>query len=787
MSRTAPQAEASWWRRWQPVVSSALAALAAWAAAGSWAPLASQAHRYLWPGLVVALVIGAVGAFGRHHRVPVAVVLLVELVVAVLVIGTWFAPGHVPSPHALDQLATTMHRGSDELDRYVSPAPARFTAVAPFLTGCTALLALGIDLLACGLRRPPLAGLPLLLAVTVPISVLTQRLSPWVFMAVAALFLALIAAQHDEQLRGWGRPVDRSGDPTDAMASEPARRPRRLVAAKIGAVTIAAGLLLPLAVPVGEAGFGIGGGHGGDGGNGVQGTTLVNPLIELHSALLRESHTPMVYVHTNDTDPSYLQLTVLDQFTPTEWKPGPRQLPPGNAVDDGLPPPSGIGPDQGGSSSRWQLRLADTFVTTWLPTPSPAFSIEVPGDWRYDPTTLDVSNVGRHDASEGLRYRATAFTPSYDAAALAAAGTPVGSAVSGMTDLPRGLPRVIRQRAHQVTAGATTEYAQVVALQRWFRSTGGFRYSTKPAPGSGMTLLANFITTDKVGYCEQFAAAMAVMARVLGIPSRIVVGYLRPTGAIGGTGNYLFTSDDLHAWPQFYFAGSGWVTFDPTPAVRTGTVPTYANGQVRTHHNVPSSKASAVPSTRPTTSARHPAPTPGAASSPGAAPTSYWWAWTLLVLVALALAAAPALLRVRQRHRRLAATDAVGLASGAWLELRATALDHRIGWAEGRSPRQALALLRSRVTSDVAMVADLDRLCAFVERARYGRTLVASEAEVAEIRRIVEEWLTLIRTQVSPATARRARLLPPTILERHLRGKVDLGLVPSQEEPSRVG
>jgi hypothetical protein len=346
---------------------------------------------------------------------------------------------------------------------------------------------------------------------------------------------------------------------------------------------------------------------------------------------------------------------------------------------------------------------------------------------------------------------------------------------------------VIRQRAHQVTAGARTEYAQLVALQHWFRSTGGFHYSTKPAPGSGMALLANFITRDKVGYCEQFAAAMAVMARVLGIPSRIVVGYLRPTGAISGAGNYLFTSDDLHAWPEFYFAGSGWVTFDPTPAVRTGTVPTYANGQVHTHHSNPSSKASTLPSPRPTTHARHPAPTPGAATSPGAAPTSYWWVWTLLVLAALALAGVPGLLRVRQRRRRLAATDAVGLAAGAWLELRATALDHRIGWADGRSPRQALALLRSRVTSDVGLVADLDHFCTFVERARYGRSPMASDAEIAEIRRIVEEWLTLIRTQVSPATARRARLAPPTLLERHLRGRVDLGRAPSEEEPSRIG
>ena len=86
-----------------------------------------------------------------------------------------------------------------------------------------------------------------------------------------------------------------------------------------------------------------------------------------------------------------------------------------------------------------------------------------------------------------------------------------------------------------------------------------------------MDLLAAFVTNDRVGYCEQFAAAMAAMGRVLGIPSRVVVGFL--DGTTQEDGRILYTSDDRHAWPEMYFTGVGWVRFEPTPGSRAGATP----------------------------------------------------------------------------------------------------------------------------------------------------------------------------------------------------------------------
>src|SRR5690606_36499419 len=66
------------------------------------------------------------------------------------------------------------------------------------------------------------------------------------------------------------------------------------------------------------------------------------------------------------------------------------------------------------------------------------------------------------------------------------------------------------------------------------------------------------------GDCEQFAASMALMARIIGIPSRVAMGYT--PGSEVRPGEWVVRSRDAHAWPELYFQGTGWVRFEPTPA-----------------------------------------------------------------------------------------------------------------------------------------------------------------------------------------------------------------------------
>ena len=214
------------------------------------------------------------------------------------------------------------------------------------------------------------------------------------------------------------------------------------------------------------------------------------------------------------------------------------------------------------------------------------------------------------------------------------------------------MPRLARE----VTAGATSRFEKAVRLQDWFREDGGFRYSlTERGPGNSTDDLLDFLSPDgRVGYCEQFAASMAVMGRSLGIPSRVAVGFLRPDKV--EEGHYVYSAHDLHAWPEMYFDGIGWVRFEPTPQDRARSVPSYTNAQLGVD---PTAAPSAAAPTRAPDDFDRPSPSPeagAAGGSNGSGGIGRELLTGLLVLLgALGLAAPPA------RGPRLGTAPALGV------------------------------------------------------------------------------------------------------------------------------
>ncbi len=102
---------------------------------------------------------------------------------------------------------------------------------------------------------------------------------------------------------------------------------------------------------------------------------------------------------------------------------------------------------------------------------------------------------------------------------------------------------------------------------------------------------------EKTGYCVHYASAMALMARSLGIPSRIAVGFQPGERSFDqGQTYYTVNSDDLHAWPELFFQGVGWLRFEPTPG--RGTVPSYGVEAVD-DPTTPENEAAPVPSVTP--------------------------------------------------------------------------------------------------------------------------------------------------------------------------------------------
>ena len=117
-------------------------------------------------------------------------------------------------------------------------------------------------------------------------------------------------------------------------------------------------------------------------------------------------------------------------------------------------------------------------------------------------------------------------------------------------------------RARAVTGETRSPYAAAVALERWFRVTGGFTYSEQPGTTPGIPPLVGFVVDTQAGYCQHFAGAMALMLRLLGIPARVAAGFV-PGHYHDGT--WTVTDHDAHTWVEVWFPRYGWLPFDPTP------------------------------------------------------------------------------------------------------------------------------------------------------------------------------------------------------------------------------
>ena len=131
------------------------------------------------------------------------------------------------------------------------------------------------------------------------------------------------------------------------------------------------------------------------------------------------------------------------------------------------------------------------------------------------------------------------------------------------TQLPADLDPRFREMAERWTAGATSAYRKVLAIQQRFLN-GDFVYSTDVEfAGDDAEALLEFLTQTRVGFCQHYTAAMAVMVRALGLPARIAVGFR--DGTQQEDGSYLVQTGDAHAWVEVLFPGYGWLQFEPEP------------------------------------------------------------------------------------------------------------------------------------------------------------------------------------------------------------------------------
>ena len=767
---------------WLP---SLLAGLTTWVTLLAWTKFAENPAGFMVPILGGCIIVAVVGMVLRGARLPAVAVALLQVLVVMLWLNHRLAAelsvgGWVPTPDSVRAVLAAFGDSVVASNAYAAPVPQSVPEFYPLIILAGTLTAVLIDFLAVGLRRAPLAGLPLLAIYTAPVSILDGGVS-WLKFAVAALcFLFLIAAEESQRLAHWGHQIVPGGRIFDTQTTSVSSQAIWASARTIGFTATALAVIVPVFIPTFSATF-FGGGDGAGGGDG-DAVSISNPMIDLRRDLVQGADIELIRETTTENDPSYLRLTVLNTFDGTAWRPSSRDIPVKQRADGAVTRPPGLDRTVPTKEFKATITASENFRSRWLPTPYPVSAVRASGDWRYDRSTLDFISAANNQTTAGLTYSLNGLDLVPSAAELADAVPAPASVFTSNTALPRDLPGSVRNLARSITDSVSTKFEKAVALQQWFRVDGGFRYSTERSSGNGTDDLVSFLSTGKggrVGYCEQFAASMSLMGRTLGIPSRVAVGFLRPEQVAKDT--FVYSSRDLHAWPEMYFGGVGWVRFEPTPQ-RAGSVPAYTTQRVPQAQPTASSSASAAaPSLNRID--RETDPTAGVGNRDQGSVLTSPLALSLLGALVLAalMALTPRTLRTLHRRRRASASDPAGVVEAAWAELRDTAVDlgvtfddhvsvrlagtdllHSFGRPDGDDDSLGRSAHRG-ADADPDATRALHRLVELVERVRYARRLPEGAVSTDRVRADLAACVAALRAGASKRRRSRARWLPASL------------------------
>jgi transglutaminase-like putative cysteine protease len=571
-------------------------------------------------GAGAVIAVAGTGALTRLRTLPVSVCLAAGLVGLLLYLNLIFEVRHslllvIPTPGSLSRLWHLAGTGLHDANRYAPPAPDRpgLLLLAAGGVGITAVLT---DLIAVRLRSTALAGLPLLVLFTVPVTMNaphSQLTTVLVFCLSGAGYLAMLSADGRERIRVWGRLVslwrsaprygrapggtfDGADSDGRGLDGRRERRPgpdtRALAAAgrRVGLASIVLALCAPLIVPglhaskLFSSGPGIGGTGGGGGGQSLTLPSALNQAV----AQLHESQPRALFTYTTNATQSqqanaaeYFRQYVFDSLGDKGWKVdnwAARSVPASS-----IPGPTGLSGLTSPETVRTIVRVGKDLRSpgtrpTFLPLPYPAIQVTAPGKWLVDPDRMVYSTS---DSIADQTYSVTSVVVDPSQAQLQAVPGLVHTAeLAPDLQLPPAYrTSALKKLAASNTAGQTTEFAKVNALATWL-SGPQFTYSLAPAQPTSAQSLVNFLTKGKSGFCVHYAYAMTVLTRLLGIPARFIVGYT--AGTQQKDGSYVVKTTDSHAWTEVYFPSMGWIRFEPTPAGQgTANTPDYMTGGAR--------------------------------------------------------------------------------------------------------------------------------------------------------------------------------------------------------------
>jgi transglutaminase-like putative cysteine protease len=511
-------------------------------------------HGATWKLLAAGLVSVAVAGLLERRSlllatVASAVCLLVALAVLVFPQTTWVG---LPTSETLAAIRDALGRVGEQARVQVAPSaplsPLLLAAVTAVWTASFSAHALAIRA-----GAPLLAVLPSVALVGFTDTVMQDGARPGyaVLLLSAVLFVCFVDGMR--RIGHWGPMWGSRGKPLSAATGHGARR--------VATLAVAVAVLVPGILPgfhsVALVDFSTTGGR----------QARIDPFVSIKAQLQRRDPVDLFQVTSVDDsgDPraAYWRLYALDQFDGITWRSSDPDAERGRifSMPATLSTSSSSGPalDQ-------RYRILTDFATRWLPMAFPPQTVDVPfGMIRYDP---DLTTAVAPDTfDEGLEYsvRSLVVSPTpeeLDAVSVSPSVLQGIGVPDRYTFVPDDVPLAVREIAEAWTENASTPYRKVLAIQQRFVSSGDFHYSLDVRPKADTNALVDFLTKTKTGFCQQFAAAMAILVRELGIPARVAVGF-RPGSQLGDT--FTVSTEDAHSWVEVLFPGYGWLPFEPTP------------------------------------------------------------------------------------------------------------------------------------------------------------------------------------------------------------------------------
>ncbi|MEN2740408.1 DUF3488 and transglutaminase-like domain-containing protein [Microbacterium sp. X-17] len=655
----------------RPSLATALALLVALVAA--MLPLLRVIAVDVWVvgALAIAVLVLAAGDIVRRLGLPAGIATAIEVAVWYLftmlafLAGTAIA-GVIPTAATIDAVVGFVQTAVQEVALGAAPLPAS-TALSFCIVTAFGALTVVLDHVVITTRMPLLASVALVAVWLIPSLVVPAGFDIVTFVALAIGILLLLRTETRSRDR-----MQRTG-------------PAGLMALTIGAVATIVALVVTPLLPTPPPRTDLAG----------SGMALgINADLDLGRDLRQPATTQVLTLRTTDApQPPYLRVTTLSTLDGNVWRPDAGATSP--LTSDRAFTPIAVDPQVPVVDSTAIISVSG-LASAWLPVPYAAVNVSgLSGPWTTASDNRTLIGDGTTAADQTYTVESERAKPTLEQIrARPAAGS---GDDARYTALPAGMPSEIAALARARTAGTTNDYDALLALQRWFRGAD-FTYSLE-APvaqgfdGSGVDAVARFLEVRK-GYCVHFASAFALMARSLGMPTRIVIGYLpgTSTGQMeDGQRIYTVASSQLHAWPEVYFQGIGWVGFDPTKGLGQPTSFTSASATTSgSLGGAASGQESAAPEDT-ATPAASPSATPGQSDAAGPRASGGGPLGLVLPLggagiLVLAALGIPSIAGA-VRRRTLAAEARAGRAGAAWTLVQDTAIDLGIPVPPSESPR----------------------------------------------------------------------------------------------------